>query len=279
MESWKEFSKKIEKDQTNLKPDWYGRFFVWKISAPITYILVRTPISANQVTVIQEIIGVIGAILLAIPNIKIMLLGIVLIQFGFILDCVDGEIARYKGQSSVRGVFLDLIGHQIVIPFYIFFTSLGVFIRTGQLDVLIMGFLGALFIIPTERLALLSVINSMFDKKDNQNYSIDVIGTNDLKTPEKNLTIQKREGWFWMIKKKWSYPDSMNMLTIFVIIEYYFSTIRLFSIDLLPTYVFIYFFSIPVILGRLLAFNNIFKNNIVEKHFHYLVRKIHSDYK
>ena len=37
MESWKEFSKKIEKDQTDLKADWYGRFFVWKISAPITY--------------------------------------------------------------------------------------------------------------------------------------------------------------------------------------------------------------------------------------------------
>ena len=109
MESWKEFSKKIEKDQTDLKADWYGRFFVWKISAPITYLLVRTPISANQVTVIQEIIGTIGAIMLAVPSIKIMLLGIFLIQFGFILDCVDGEVARYKGQSSVRGVFLDSV--------------------------------------------------------------------------------------------------------------------------------------------------------------------------
>ena len=225
MESWKEFSKKIEKDQTDLKADWYGRFFVWKISAPITYLLVRTPISANQVTVIQEIIGTIGAIMLAVPSIKIMLLGIFLIQFGFILDCVDGEVARYKGQCSVRGVFLDLIGHQIVIPFYIFFTSLGVFVRTGQIDALIVGFLGALFIIPTERLALLSVINSMFEKKDNRNYSSDVIGSDDLEIPDNNLTIQKRTGWFWTIKKKWSYPDSMNMLTLFVIAEYFFPTI------------------------------------------------------
>ena len=190
MESWKEFSKKIEKDQTDLKADWYGRFFVWKISAPITYLLVRTPISANQVTVIQEIIGTIGAIMLAVPSIKIMLLGIFLIQFGFILDCVDGEVARYKGQSSVRGVFLDLIGHQIVIPFYIFFTSLGVFVRTGQIDALVVGFLGALFIIPTERLALLSVINSMIEKKGNRNYSIDVIGDDEIQVPDNNLTIQ-----------------------------------------------------------------------------------------
>ena len=222
MESWKEFSKKIEKDQTDLKADWYGRFFVWKISAPITYLLVRTPISANQVTVIQEIIGTIGAIMLAVPSIKIMLLGIFLIQFGFILDCVDGEVARYKGQSSVRGVFLDLIGHQIVIPFYIFFTSLGVFVRTGQIDALVVGFLGALFIIPTERLALLSVINSMIEKKGNRNYSVDVIGDDEIQVPDNNLTIQKRNGWFWAIKKKWSYPDSMNMLTLFVITEYFF---------------------------------------------------------
>mgnify|MGYP000397961226 FL=1 len=277
MESWKEFSKKIEKDQTDLKADWYGRFFVWKISAPITYLLVRTPISANQVTVIQEIIGTIGAIMLAVPSIKIMLLGIFLIQFGFILDCVDGEVARYKGQSSVRGVFLDLIGHQIVIPFYIFFTSLGVFVRTGQIDALVVGFLGALFIIPTERLALLSVINSMIEKKGNRNYSIDVIGDDDIQVPDNNLTIQKRNGWFWAIKKKWSYPDSMNMLTLFVITEYFFPTIKLWSLDLSPTYIFLYFFSIPVIIGRFLSFHNIFKYNIVEKHFHYIIRKILSD--
>ena len=277
MESWKEFSKKIEKDQTDLKADWYGRFFVWKISAPITYLLVRTPISANQVTVIQEIIGTIGAIMLAVPSIKIMLLGIFLIQFGFILDCVDGEVARYKGQSSVRGVFLDLIGHQIVIPFYIFFTSLGVFVRTGQIDALIVGFLGALFIIPTERLALLSVINSMIEKKGNRNYSIDVIGDDEIQIPDNNLTIQKRNGWFWAIKKKWSYPDSMNMLTLFVITEYFFPTIKLWSLDLSPTYIFLYFFSIPVIIGRFLSFHNIFKYNIVEKHFHYIIRKILSD--
>ena len=277
MESWKEFSKKIEKDQTDLKADWYGRFFVWKISAPITYLLVRTPISANQVTVIQEIIGTIGAIMLAVPSIKIMLLGIFLIQFGFILDCVDGEVARYKGQSSVRGVFLDLIGHQIVIPFYIFFTSLGVFVRTGQIDALVVGFLGALFIIPTERLALLSVINSMIEKKGNRNYSIDVIGDDEIQIPDNNLTIQKRNGWFWAIKKKWSYPDSMNMLTLFVITEYFFPTIKLWSLDLSPTYIFLYFFSIPVIIGRFLSFHNIFKYNIVEKHFHYIIRKILSD--
>ena len=277
MESWKEFSKKIEKDQTDLKADWYGRFFVWKISAPITYLLVRTPISANQITVIQEIIGTIGAIMLAVPSIKIMLLGIFLIQFGFILDCVDGEVARYKGQSSVRGVFLDLIGHQIVIPFYIFFTSLGVFVRTGQIDALVVGFLGALFIIPTERLALLSVINSMIEKKGNRNYSIDVIGNDDIQVPDNNLTIQKRNGWFWAIKKKWSYPDSMNMLTLFVITEYFFPTIKLWSLDLSPTYIFLYFFSIPVIIGRFLSFHKIFKYNIVEKHFHYIIRKILSD--
>jgi len=121
MESWKEFSKKIEKDQTDLKADWYGRFFVWKISAPITYLLVRTPISANQVTVIQEIIGTIGAIMLAVPSIKIMLLGIFLIQFGFILDCVDGEVARYKGQSSVRGVFRSYWPSNCHTILYIFY--------------------------------------------------------------------------------------------------------------------------------------------------------------
>ena len=118
----------------------------------------------------------------------------------------------------------------------------------------------------------------MVEKKDNRNYSSNIIGSDELEIPDNNLTIQKRSGWLWIIKKKWSYPDSMNMLTLFVIAEYIFPTIQLWSLHLYPTYIFVYFFSIPVILGRFFSFHNIFKYNIVEKHFHYIIRKINSDY-
>ena len=84
--TWKNFQKIIEKDQTSHKADLYARWFVWKISAPISYLIVKTPFSANQITVFQEIVGIIGAVLLASIDIKFAVIGIILLQIGYIFD-------------------------------------------------------------------------------------------------------------------------------------------------------------------------------------------------
>ncbi|MBU1706410.1 CDP-alcohol phosphatidyltransferase family protein, partial [bacterium] len=115
MESIKELRKKIAKSEV----DWHTPrhdVIVRRISIYFTWLLLHTPLSANQVTVLQIIVGVIGSLLLIPPNYGWNLLGILLLQFGYVLDCCDGEVARYRKQSSVGGVFLDLIGHEIVIP-------------------------------------------------------------------------------------------------------------------------------------------------------------------
>ena len=46
------------------EPEPYDRYIVRHISIFFTWFLVRTPITANQVTLLQEIVGVAGAILI-----------------------------------------------------------------------------------------------------------------------------------------------------------------------------------------------------------------------
>jgi hypothetical protein len=40
----------------------------------------------------------------------------VLIQMYLLLDCVDGEIARWRKQTSITGVYLDRVGHYLSEP-------------------------------------------------------------------------------------------------------------------------------------------------------------------
>ena len=180
--------------QKEIEPEPYAKYVVRPISIFFTWVFVRTPISANQVTILQEILGVIGAILFGFGR---FVLGALFLQLGYILDCSDGEVARWKNQQSESGKFLDLIGHMIVIPFYYFGLGLGIFLETGQIVTLIAGFLAALFTIKTEK--IISSTNS-------------------------GLDIQRRG----FVQSLFRYPDSMNVITILAIIDWFFKSNLLF---------------------------------------------------
>ena len=80
-------------------------------------ILIHLPITPNQVTILW-IIGQIASSLLLLSAAKMqMLLGLVLFQAFFVLDCTDGVMARYKRQFSLNGIYLDRLGHYLADPF------------------------------------------------------------------------------------------------------------------------------------------------------------------
>jgi phosphatidylglycerophosphate synthase len=45
-----------------------------------------------------------------VPGIGGAVLGVVMVQLYLLLDCVDGEVARWKQQFSLGGVYLDRVG-------------------------------------------------------------------------------------------------------------------------------------------------------------------------
>src|SRR3954469_13717316 len=53
-----------------------------------------------------------GAALL-VPGLAGGILGALLIQLYLLLDCVDGELARWRKQTSTVGVYLDRVGHYL----------------------------------------------------------------------------------------------------------------------------------------------------------------------
>ena len=79
------------------------------ISTFVTRRLVGTNITPNQMTVVANVIGAIGVVMVFQGTWAMLALGSLLVQLQSILDGCDGEIARLKFKSSKVGEWLDNI--------------------------------------------------------------------------------------------------------------------------------------------------------------------------
>jgi phosphatidylglycerophosphate synthase len=89
---------------------WAGRLYMREISLRVDRYLVNTRVTPNQLTYLMTVFGVLAAPALLVPGVAGAVLGVVMVQLYLLLDCVDGEIARWKKQFSLGGVYLDRVG-------------------------------------------------------------------------------------------------------------------------------------------------------------------------
>jgi phosphatidylglycerophosphate synthase len=111
---------------------WLALLYTRRLSLPTTrWLVTKTRITANAVTYAMWATGLCSALLLAVPGVAGPILAAIGIQLYLLLDCIDGEVARWRHTTSPRGVYLDRIGHYIVEA--AFLTMLGVRVG-GSLD-------------------------------------------------------------------------------------------------------------------------------------------------
>lgn len=110
-----------------------------KFSIHITKFFLKVGISANVVTVMATILAVLGSIFIGTTNFSLVILGIFLIEFHFMLDIVDGEIARLNLSPKPSGTYLDLISHFIASPIIWMGFTIGLFNINQDIWAIIIG--------------------------------------------------------------------------------------------------------------------------------------------
>jgi phosphatidylglycerophosphate synthase len=90
---------------------WTASLYLRRLSPYVTWMLLKTSISANGVTGLMILTGWATAAALLVPGIGGAALALVLGQLQMLVDCCDGEVARWRRTSSPAGVFLDKVGH------------------------------------------------------------------------------------------------------------------------------------------------------------------------
>ncbi len=92
---------------------WVASVYLRDISPYLTRILLKLGFSANGVTWLMIAAAAGAAVATAWPTLAGAVLVVAAVQLQMLLDCCDGEVARWRGTSSPRGVYLDRIGHYV----------------------------------------------------------------------------------------------------------------------------------------------------------------------
>ncbi|ACY17438.1 CDP-alcohol phosphatidyltransferase family protein [Haliangium ochraceum] len=94
--------------------NWWTEWVCRPPAAALVYLLRPTRVTPNQVTFASLIIcALAGAMLLLGDGYLWVLAAMLVFELSFVLDCVDGQLARLRQQSSVLGHLLDFLMDEI----------------------------------------------------------------------------------------------------------------------------------------------------------------------
>ena len=96
-----------------------SRYLNSKLSIPLSKILVETPMTPNQMTVTNTVVGCISALLFGMGTLWSIFWGGIIFQLSSAFDRNDGELARSKFMESERGAWIDTVGDNVT---YVAFT-------------------------------------------------------------------------------------------------------------------------------------------------------------
>lgn len=158
VETLRELNDICQKPNHKTVGNWMVRKILRPAALPATWLLLHTNVTANQVTFVSLIVGLIGTFLFALLPLKSFLAGTLFLQLWYYLDHVDGQIARYRNTASLSGRFYDFLVHHLIHPACFFSLGLYVFNRTGFVLVIPLAFISAMGIM------IFNVINDIKSK-------------------------------------------------------------------------------------------------------------------
>lgn len=140
------FKKLRELCQPN-KPRSWSEQITRKYSIFITWFVIKLPITANQVTLMSIIFSLMGMSFFIISNsFFIWFLAVFIFFISYSLDCVDGEVARYRGISSLSGLYFDRFSASLNSTFLYFGLMIRGFLLSNNIFFFIFGTLAILSI-------------------------------------------------------------------------------------------------------------------------------------
>lgn len=109
----REISQPISVTGRSTSEHWIADLYQRRISPYLTRVFLRTPITANGVTWLMILVGASIGPSLLIPGWQGIAVALLLSHLQMLIDCCDGEVARWRETKSPMGIFLDKLGHYL----------------------------------------------------------------------------------------------------------------------------------------------------------------------
>lgn len=180
---------KRENDEKNKRLHFFGSRF----SIYFSWVFINLGISANGVTGIFFIVGLLGAVLFLSNEFLYMLLAYGLWRLHIIFDICDGEVARFTQKFSINGAYWDYMIHAILYPLTFVSMSIAMYFKFNDVYFLFIGLFGSI------------VVSQMLSVKNNY-YRAMLFN---------NLSLDKKKGENMISNKKFVIYNSVMLILSF----------------------------------------------------------------
>ena len=243
----------------------YPRYVTHKISIRIVKLLLHSSITPNQITSLSIVVGIISSIMFAVAIPVYFLAGALILELYYVIDAVDGQLARYKKLSSMTGGYFDYVSNYIVHPCVFFCIGLGLVRHSGDILPIVFAFSASVSV------SLISVFSeckyNVFVSAIKMASSVKVkkITADGNGKSERKLTIPRY--LFSALHKICTYPTIMNIIVLVSILNLFFPEMKIatFEFSLPCILVIFYGLSCPLVFFAKLTFA--IKTRCMEKEF------------
>lgn len=253
---------------------WYARKIIRRISPYITWLFLRTPITANQITILMIAVGIVASALFALGGSLTTLIGALVLQLFYILDHVDGEIARCRNTCSTTGIYLDRLANYIVNPLAFIGITIGLYQQFPSLALLIFGLIASwsLLLLDLAGAALAIAVDVSLSKfLTSQELNSEITGRNDENStliddeikplvprfvPSVLFNLVRKVGFLWF------YPAVMNIITVAAILNIFLPSLRLgsFEFNFMYSVIIVYAVTLPIMCTLMISYHTATKN-------------------
>ena len=130
----------------NKNDEWWSSFVTSPLAILANLIVVDFKwLSPNLITLFSFIVALLATSLILVGTQASFLVAALLIHFSHILDCMDGQMARYRGASSRSGSLFDKITDQIQVTLWFGAIGYAAYIQSGDALPILLAVAGVAF--------------------------------------------------------------------------------------------------------------------------------------
>lgn len=230
MESIEELKKicqgTIHKDVSNV----YMRYVCRPLSIHFTRMLLPTAVTADQVSQAMIASGFLAVFVLSFPAKAAFMVGAILLQVWYLIDSMDGEVARYryyqktgrisidKRDASLTGMYYDMINHYLMNFLVPVAVAFGQFAKTGSWLVLWAGTaasLGQVLLLAMHDARCRAVLSHL------KKYSAIRVIPSGLKNEKVSQPFNLAKFTFSALHYSMTYPTVMNLVLVAAFLDYF----------------------------------------------------------
>lgn len=154
--------------ETKTKDDeWWSSFVTAPLAIIVNYFVVDYEwLTPNLITLFSFIVAIAASVLIVMGGSINFIIAAVLIHFSHILDCMDGQMARYRNTSSRSGSYFDKVTDLIQVIIWFGVIGYAEYLQTDSTVPVFLAFVGVSFYTLRGYAKYVTIYTEMTDDKD-----------------------------------------------------------------------------------------------------------------